>query len=106
MAAKVEELGFRATITDIQGISSTDSLDKTLKVTIKVSGMTCQSCVHKIENGISCLNGVKHISVSLEEKKAFVVIDTVKISAADVADGINKMGFKAQLAEGQLIFLT
>ncbi|XP_025084861.1 copper-transporting ATPase 1-like isoform X3 [Pomacea canaliculata] len=102
MAAKVEELGFRATITDIQGISSTDSLDKTLKVTIKVAGMTCQSCVHKIENGISCLNGVKHISVSLEEKKAFVVIDTVKISAADVADGINKMGFKAQLAEGQL----
>lgn len=98
LVKKVEDLGFKATIMDIQSTTSGGSGDGMRKVAIDVEGMTCQSCVKNIEGNITHLDGVKHIKVSLENKRALVVIDSSQTSADAVAEGINNMGFDAKVA--------
>ena len=98
LVKKMEDLGFKATIMDIQRTASGGSGDSMRKIAIDVEGMTCQSCVKNIEGNITNLDGVKHIKVSLENKKALVVIDSSQTSADAVAEGISNMGFDAKVA--------
>lgn len=101
LAARVDDLGFKATIMDIQRSASNSKGDGIVRVTIEVSGMTCQSCVRNIESNISRLDGVQHIVVSLEKKMATVVIDAGKVSAPKVAEAISDMGFDARVLADQ-----
>ncbi|KAK7500531.1 hypothetical protein BaRGS_00008106 [Batillaria attramentaria] len=102
LAAKVNDLGFKATIMDIQRSMSAGKGDSTVKVAVEVNGMTCQSCVRNIEANISRVDGVQHISVSLEKKLATVIIDSSKVSALQVAEAISDMGFDARVITDQL----
>ena len=49
---------------------------------------------------ISSKPGVRHISVSLEKKEATVKFDPISVSAAEITEFINDMGFDAQLLSG------
>lgn len=69
-------------------------LDDTL---LRVRGMTCQSCVRGIESNISALKGVELIKVSLEDESAFVKYDRRFISAKNICNAIDDMGFDCSL---------
>ncbi len=64
---------------------------------VEVKGMTCQSCVRKIESGLKDEEGITWSKVSLEEKLARVRFDPSKIQAEKVAEKIGGMGFKTKL---------
>ena len=42
--------------------------------TIFIEGMSCGHCAKRIEDALKSVNGVKSVSISLENKKADVVV--------------------------------
>lgn len=58
--------------------------------TIFIEGMSCGHCSKRVEEALKSVNGVKAVSVSLEEKKAEVVIkenvsdDALKTAVEDI----------------------
>ncbi|XP_074110157.1 copper-transporting ATPase 1 isoform X2 [Cotesia typhae] len=73
------------------------SRDIATSVKIKIKGMSCQSCVQNIQGTIGKLKGVLNIRVDLEENAGYVEYNTQKISADQIVDNINDMGFDASL---------
>ncbi|KAJ7385084.1 ATPase Cu transporting protein 7B [Desmophyllum pertusum] len=66
-------------------------------VMINVDGMTCNSCVQTIEKNISQRTGVQSISVSLAAKTAQVQYSPEKVTAEQLREAIEDMGFDAGL---------
>lgn len=58
--------------------------------TIFIEGMSCGHCSKRVEEALKSVNGVKSVSVSLEEKKAEVVLkedvseDALKTAVEDI----------------------
>ena len=61
---------------------------------IGIQGMTCQSCVRKIEGTLTQLNGVKRMKVDLENKRGHAVFDPEVTSAETLAVAINNISPK------------
>lgn len=51
---------------------------------LQVRGMTCASCVHKIESTLMKTNGVLYCSVALATNKAHIKYDPEAIGPRDV----------------------
>lgn len=66
---------------------------------IKVTGMTCGSCVVAVKKALANTKGVKNAEVSLEKELATVVYDSEQVNEQQLRDAINKTGFKAAPAE-------
>ena len=45
-----------------------------IRKTIFINGMSCGHCSKRVEEALKSVNGVKSVKVSLEEKKADVVL--------------------------------
>ena len=67
---------------------------KTTTKTVSVKGMTCASCSSAVERNISKADGVTKATVNLATEKLTVEYDTEKISMEDMADRIDKLGYK------------
>lgn len=65
---------------------------------IRVLGMTCQSCVRNIEGHISGRPGINQIQVNLDEKNARVQYDPDQLTSELIAEMIDDMGFDASVA--------
>ncbi|HAN10691.1 MAG TPA: heavy metal translocating P-type ATPase [Clostridiales bacterium] len=65
----------------------------------KISGMTCASCVARIEKKLSKLDGVQSAGINLATEKATVDYDNSKIKDIDVINTIIQLGYGAQLDE-------
>ncbi|VDH90145.1 Cu+-exporting ATPase [Mytilus galloprovincialis] len=100
-------MGFPARVKTVHPATTDARVDNSENsVEISVKGMTCMSCVRNIESGISRLNGVNQISVSLENEKATVMYDTVKISPNQIAEAIDDMGFEANVVKQPKSLIT
>ena len=77
MRFAVDEMGFGACI--LEPSAESESI-----VSIRVVGMTCQSCVKTIEEALSKRNGVLQVTVSLSEGLARVKIDDTVTGAAEL----------------------
>uniref|UniRef100_A0A183CMY3 P-type Cu(+) transporter n=1 Tax=Globodera pallida TaxID=36090 RepID=A0A183CMY3_GLOPA len=69
------------------------------KCTLSVDGMTCSSCVATIEKQIGGLPGVHSISVVLMFLKANVVYDDSVITATEIAQAIDDLGFPCHVLD-------
>ncbi len=66
-------------------------------IEVAIEGMTCPSCVYKIECEVGDLEGVTNAKVDLNSKRGtFTFSGPTK--SADVINKIVEIGFKAQLA--------
>lgn len=83
-----------------EAMPSPSSQERT--VAVNVVGMTCQSCVQSIEGRISKVKGVVSIKVSLELNNALVKYLQSEISAEQICQEIEDMGFDANIAEEKL----
>ncbi len=63
-------------------------------VVLPVKGMTCSSCVSRIEKKISGLNGVIKSRVNFSAEQVFVDLDSEKIILPDILEAIKKIGFE------------
>uniref|UniRef100_A0A8D1K7A4 Copper-transporting ATPase 2 n=1 Tax=Sus scrofa TaxID=9823 RepID=A0A8D1K7A4_PIG len=74
---------------------------QTASGTIRVGGMTCQSCVKSIEGRVSSLKGILSVTVSLEQGSAAVRYVPSVLSLPQVCRQIEDMGFEASVEEGK-----
>ncbi|KAL2919726.1 Cu(2+)-transporting P-type ATPase [Polyrhizophydium stewartii] len=71
--------------------------------TIEVHGMSCASCVAKIERHLNGLDGILACKVALSLERAEVEYDPARFSEQSVADLISGIGFEAKpLASSQI----
>lgn len=54
---------------------ATDKLSNNMKVTLKIEGMTCASCVGRVETALKKVDGVQSASVNLATERADIVLD-------------------------------
>ncbi|CAI9590587.1 unnamed protein product [Staurois parvus] len=65
----------------------------------QVRGMTCASCVHKIESCLMKTKGVLYSSVALATNKAHIKYDPETIGPRDLMTIINALGFTTSLVK-------
>ncbi|MFD1736729.1 heavy metal translocating P-type ATPase [Bacillus salitolerans] len=71
----------------------------TKKATFSISGMTCASCVNRIEKSISKLSGVQKVHVNLANESATVEYIEEQVTTSQLVKAIEKLGYRASLGE-------
>ncbi|KAL6117768.1 atp7a [Pungitius sinensis] len=92
IAECVKELGFSASV-----MENYEGSDGTLELVVR--GMTCASCVHKIESSLMKEKGIIYASVALATNKAHIKHDLEIIGPRDVIKLIENLGFEASLVK-------
>ncbi|KAM5195000.1 copper-transporting ATPase 1 isoform 1-T3 [Hipposideros larvatus] len=92
IAEFIRELGFGTTV-----IENADEGDGVLELVVR--GMTCASCVHKIESTLTKHRGIFYCSVALATNKAHIKYDPEIIGPRDIIHIIESLGFEASLVK-------
>lgn len=66
---------------------------KKITKTIFIEGMSCGHCSKRVEDALKSVNGVKSVSVSLEEKKADIILKT-DVDNETLKSAVEDAGFK------------
>ncbi|XP_065173186.1 copper-transporting ATPase 1 isoform X3 [Atheta coriaria] len=85
VADAIDDMGFDAV------------LSQTSTCSVRIEGMTCNSCVQNIQGNISTKPGVESIKVHLDEQRGDVDYHPSEITPLEIAEAINDMGFDAFL---------
>ena len=64
------------------------------KVTLGISGMTCNGCVRSVTRVLSELKGVSNADVSLEGKNAVVDYDPASLGVDQLKRAVEEAGFE------------
>ncbi|XP_061454900.1 copper-transporting ATPase 1 isoform X2 [Rhineura floridana] len=92
VAELIRELGFGATV-----LENYDEGDGVLELIVR--GMTCASCVHKIESTLMKTKGVLYSSVALATNKAHIKYDPEIVGPRNIIRIIENLGFTADLVK-------
>ncbi|KAM3612988.1 uncharacterized protein V6R79_018379 [Siganus canaliculatus] len=92
IAEYVKELGFSASV-----MENYEGSDGNLELVVR--GMTCASCVHKIESNLMREKGIIYASVALATNKAHIKYDSEIIGPRDIIKLIENLGFEASLVK-------
>ena len=63
--------------------------------TIFIEGMHCAHCSKRVEEALKSIKGVKSVEISLEEKKAEVILKT-DVEDEALKQSIENIGFEAR----------
>ncbi|XP_013143521.1 PREDICTED: copper-transporting ATPase 1 isoform X3 [Papilio polytes] len=92
IAQSITALGFPADVlSDGDGCGQRELL-------LNIKGMTCASCVSKIEKTVLKLSGVASCAVALTTSKGKIKYDTEMIGPRTICEAINSLGFEATVA--------
>jgi len=72
------------------------------RLTIPVTGMTCASCVEKVEKGLSRLEGVDEVAANFATDKVELSFFPDRIAPSRILDEIRSLGYEPHLS--QVIF--
>ena len=85
----------------IEAMPATATVIEGESVVLKVSKMTCGSCVAQVTKALTGVEGVTEAKVSLEEGMAYVKCDPkIKVDPAVLTAAVVKAGYPAELATG------
>ena len=73
-----------------------DSQAKLVKISYKVTGMTCAGCETKVTGVLSKIEGVKEPAACAESKQVKLAYDPTKVKEDQLMAAINKTGFKVE----------
>lgn len=62
-------------------------------LTLNIKGMTCGGCVASISNVLKQISGVSSAEVSLEQNRAVISFDPLKVKPAQFKSAIEDAGF-------------
>ncbi|HEF4776728.1 TPA: copper ion binding protein, partial [Burkholderia multivorans] len=98
--------GYRATVRD--AVAGSDAMAAQAKqdarpgaaatVLLDIDGMTCASCVSRVEKALAKVPGVTHASVNLATERATVEA-SADVSAARLVEAVEQAGYRATLIE-------
>ncbi len=84
-------------------------MSKIQTITLKIEGMTCASCVARVEKVIKKASGVENVSVNLASEKAILSIDAKKYNFEELKKLVEDAGYEVNQPEKELqnkIFLS
>ena len=64
------------------------------RIIAPIEGMTCASCVARVEKSILKVDGVKNVSVNLATEKAMIEFEAGKIDLSKIAKTVEDAGYK------------
>jgi len=67
------------------------------RVDLPIQGMTCASCVAKIEKGLSKLDGVSDAKVNFATERAAITFDSGQVKMQDFIGTVRDLGYEAGL---------
>jgi len=90
IAASISDFGFPSSVIQEEspGVG---------KVELRITGMTCSSCVNKIEQSVKQLKGVLSASVALTTQRGQFTFDPSDTGVRDIIESIQKLGFTATI---------
>src|SRR5688572_10058186 len=74
-----------------------DTAEATESCTLDIGGMTCASCVRRVEKVLAKLDGVELAEVNLATEAASVVYDPTRVGPDQMAAAIATAGYTGQL---------
>lgn len=100
--ASVEYDSAQVTLHDLDtAVSDAGYKTVTEKITLRIGGMTCASCVKTVTSALSGLDGVVQVSVNLATEKASVVYHQRMVSIADMKKALEEAGYQYLGVEGE-----
>ena len=66
------------------------------KLDLGIGGMSCASCVAKIEKGLSRVPGVVEAKVNFAAEKATIEYDPAEADPSDLVGTVRKLGYEAR----------
>ncbi len=104
LGAAVEEAGYEARLDRAEMSGATAGASRTLEVALSASGMfaldiegmTCASCVNRIERYLRKLDGVEAANVNLATERATVVAGP-QVTVAQIIAAVEAAGYEAKL---------
>ncbi|MCK5206274.1 MAG: copper ion binding protein, partial [Desulfobacterales bacterium] len=66
------------------------------KLDLRISGMSCASCVAKIEKGLSKVPGVVEARVNFAAEKATIEYDPTEANLSDLVGTVKELGYEAR----------
>jgi Cu+-exporting ATPase len=84
----IESIGYGATVLEPRGSTQT-------VIDLKITGMTCASCVSTIENSLNHLDGIKKVVINLATEKGQVTFDPRIVTESQIIKAINDVGYGA-----------
>ena len=101
--ASVEFEPSKVSIGDIQDVIRSAGYEVVNeKVSLKVGGMMCATCVETIENALSALPGVVTVNVNLATEEAYVVYNSSLTSVQEMGEAIEAAGYQYLGIAGQV----
>nr|WP_148663501.1 heavy metal translocating P-type ATPase [Bosea vaviloviae] len=61
---------------------------------IPVAGMTCASCVGRVERAVASVEGVKSVAINLATERAHVTLSNAKVEVGPIAEAIRNAGYE------------
>jgi P-type Cu+ transporter len=80
-------------------MTTADDKERLARVTIPVTGMTCASCVRRVERALSKQEGVAEASVNFAAEKASVSYEPAATSPEELVGVIREAGYGADVRE-------
>jgi copper chaperone len=69
-----------------------------MRTTLKVTGMTCNHCVHSVRSALEGVAGVRAARVELERGRAVVDYDEGRTGPHELAGAVADAGYQAEEA--------
>ena len=69
------------------------------KISVPVEGMTCASCVARVEKSIAKIEGVKEVNVNLASEKASITVDKSSANYDDIKKAVEEAGYKIDFSD-------
>src|SRR5687768_953786 len=82
-------------------MTRTAALSNPIGIKLQVTGMTCASCVMRVEKSLKAVPGVKEASVNLATEEASVSADA-SVDAQALASAVRKAGYDVATRQVQL----
>ncbi len=67
---------------------------QTVEIVYQVEGMTCDHCEKSIHKGVNTLEGISEVVANHEDSTTRVVFDPSKTDKEQIAEAIQKRGYK------------
>ena len=79
--------------------AASPALPDAAEIVLPIEGMTCASCVRRVERALSKVEGVEEAGVNLATERATVKYDPTRVKVEDLRAAVEKAGYGVRIEE-------